>query len=589
MKKKQSDGSIKVMTGLARMVKPLMGRMSIAIILGSIGHLMAAFLTISGSLALLGAMGLYEGLSLPVLFTGMAVCAVLRGVFRYGEQACNHDIAFKLLARIRHQVFAALRKLAPAKLDGSNKGNLISMITSDIEQLEVFFAHTISPIVIAVVTSVVMVAFLSVLHPAAGILAFLSYAAVGLIIPVWNSRSSARGLEYRNSFGSLNTSVLDNLYGLEEILQYGAQKERLEMMAFKTERLEAISSRLKDREALQKNMTDWVILSSGVLMALVTGGLAAEGHMKGYEAVAAVTAMMSSFGPTAALSALSNNLKFTLASGKRVIGLLEESPLVEDVVRGKSICEGALVCDEVSFSYGVCPSLRSGTEASADKELQSDKEVCPEGISVSGVLSGKDQQGGRTILDRFAHTFEEGRIHGVLGSSGCGKSTLLKLLMRFYEVDSGKILYGDCQVERMRTKALREGVAYVTQETFLFQDTIENNILAARPEATRQEVEAAARKASVHEFILSLPQGYDTRLEEAGKTLSGGERQRIGIARAFLHGGRYLFLDEPTSNLDSLNEGIILKSLEREKKGRTILLVSHRRSTLGIADAVIRM
>lgn len=572
MKKKQSDGSIKVITGLARMVKPLMGRMSIAIILGSIGHLMAAFLTILGSYALLGAMGLYEGLSLPVLFTGMAVCAVLRGVFRYGEQACNHDIAFKLLARIRHQVFAALRKLAPAKLDGSNKGNLISMITSDIEQLEVFFAHTISPIVIAVVTSVVMVAFLSELHPAAGILAFLSYAAVGLIIPVWNSRSSARGLEYRNSFGSLNTSVLDNLYGLEEILQYGAQKERLEMMAFKTGRLEAISSRLKDREALQKNMTDWVILSSGVLMALVTGGLAAEGDMKGYEAVAAVTAMMSSFGPTAALSALSNNLKFTLASGKRVIGLLEESPLVEDVVRGKSVCEGALVCDEVSFSYGVCTSLRSGTEASADKELQSGKEICSEGI-----------------LDKFVHTFEEGRIHGILGSSGCGKSTLLKLLMRFYEVDSGKILYGDCQVERMRTKALREGVAYVTQETFLFRDTIENNIRAARPEATRQEVEAAARKASVHEFILSLPQGYDTRLEEAGKTLSGGERQRIGIARAFLHGGRYLFLDEPTSNLDSLNEGIILKSLEREKKGRTILLVSHRRSTLGIADAVIRM
>lgn len=565
--KKERRSGLKVMLGLIGMIKPLLPVMLVAILMGCIGNLMATFITVLGGYGFMTAAGLWEG-NLSVIFAWIMVCAVLRGVLRYAEQASNHYIAFKLLARIRHQVFAALRRLAPAKLDGSKKGSLISIITSDIELLEVFYAHTISPIAIAVITSIFMVVFLGQLHPVAGVIATVFYLLVGLVIPLVNGRrGGAKGQEYRNSFGELNTCVLDNLYGLEEIIQYGQQEMRMEQMNKQTTHLETVNEELKNQENEQRIVTDSVILTAGVVMALAVSHPVQSGAMNVTDAVVAVIAMMSSFGPTAALSALSNNLHHTLASGNRVLDILAEEPVVEDVTDGSEICEGDIHCEHISYSYG--GSVESKSEFT--------------------YAQGEGDREQKEVLRDFTAHFAKNRIHGILGKSGCGKSTLLKLLMRFYETNQGDIIYGNENVNRINTTALRGSISYVTQETYLFGDTIENNIKVAKEEATREEVIEAAKKASIHDFIMTLPQGYETKLAELGDSLSGGERQRIGIARAFLHDADILFLDEPTSNIDSLNEGIILKSLQQEKENKTILLVSHRKSTMGIADDILAM
>ncbi len=549
MENKKTRSGLKVMAGLIGMVKPLLGVMAAAIFMGCLGNLMATFITILGGWGILNVLGVYDKLKLSTIFTLALLFALFRGLLRYAEQACNHYIAFKLLAHIRHKVFAALRKLAPAKLDGSDKGNLISIITSDIELLEVFYAHTISPIAIAIITSAIMTFYIGSLHPAAGLTALCFYIIVGAVIPLINGRHSAKdGLEYRNSFGDLNTCVLDNLHGLDEILQYNQEYKRMKHMEASTDKLESVNRRLKRNQNAQQTATDGVILLAEIFMAILTGCLTASGKMNGYEAMIAVIAISSSFGPTAALSSLSNNLSQTLASGNRVLDILDENPIVYDVENGDELTNDDICCTDVSFAY-------PNTEAK--------------------------------VLNGFNATFSEHKIHGVLGKSGCGKSTMLKLLMRFYETDNGTISYGTKNVNEISTASLRQSISYVTQETFLFHDTIENNIKVANEAAAHEEVVAAAKKAAIHDFIMSLPNGYETTLTELGASVSGGERQRIGLARAFLHESEIILLDEPTSNIDSLNEGIILQSLEREKQDKTIILVSHRKSTMGIADDVL--
>lgn len=442
-------------------------------------------------------------------------------------------------------------------MDGAKKGNLISIITSDIELLEVFYAHTISPIAIAVITSVIMTIFLGRMHPVFGVLALFFYVLVGAVIPVINGRiGAAGGQEYREAFGALNTCVLDNLYGLEETLQYGQQEARIAKMAEQTGHLETVNGALKRGENLQRVITDGVILFGGVLMALVGGKLAGSGSITGSEAVIAVIALASSFGPTAALSALSNNLNHTLASGNRVLDILEEKPLVEEVTGKAKTCGQNIHCGNVSFAYADMPET---------------------------------EEDGRGVLRDFTADFTEKRIHGILGKSGCGKSTLLKLLMRFYEPDAGEIAYDGTKIGEINTAALRGGISYVTQETFLFHDTVAANLRVAKEDASKEELERAARAASIHDLIMSLPDGYETKIAELGSSLSGGERQRLGIARAFLHDADVLLLDEPTSNIDSLNEGMILRSLKQECADKTILMVSHRKSTMGIADDVLEM
>lgn len=550
MENNKRRNGIQVMLGLIGLIKPMLGIMILAIIMGCIGNLMAISITILGCMGLMEVAGIYKGIALSTILILTVVLGIMRGPLRYAEQACNHYIAFKLLARIRHKVFASLRRLAPAKLEGEKKGNLISIITSDIELLEVFYAHTISPVMIAFIVSLIMSIFIGLKNVYLGMTAAFFYILVGVIIPVINSRlGQDTGLNYRKDFGELNTNVLDNLYGLEEILQYQQSADRLRVMNDKTDQLEKLNKKLKKSENIQKVITDIVILSAGLVMLATAYHFEKTGHITVADMVISVIAMMSSFGPSAALSALSNNLHHTLASGNRVLNLLEEKPVTEELLGGEAFCDSDINCEDITFAY-------PGSQ--------------------------------RIILDKFSHSFKKNKIHGILGKSGCGKSTLLKLLMRFFAVDSGSISYGNLNVNSIKTSSLRDNIAYVTQETFLFQDTIENNIKVAKENATRQEVEEAAKKASIHDFITSLPKGYDTMLAELGDSISGGERQRIGLARAFLHNGNIILLDEPTSNIDSLNESVILNSIKKESNGKTIILVSHRKSTMGIADEVVQ-
>ena len=550
MENNKRRNGIQVMLGLIGLIKPMLGIMILAIIMGCIGNLMAISITILGCMGLMEVAGIYKGIALSTILILTVVLGIMRGPLRYAEQACNHYIAFKLLARIRHKVLASLRRLAPAKLEGEKKGNLISIITSDIELLEVFYAHTISPVMIAFIVSLIMSIFIGLKNVYLGMTAAFFYILVGVIIPVINSRlGQDTGLNYRKDFGELNTNVLDNLYGLEEILQYQQSADRLRVMNDKTDQLEKLNKKLKTSENIQKVITDIVILSAGLVMLATAYHFEKTGHITVADMVISVIAMMSSFGPAAALSALSNNLHHTLASGNRVLNLLEEEPVTEELLGGEAFCDSDINCEDITFAY-------PGSQ--------------------------------RIILDKFSHSFKKNKIHGILGKSDCGKSTLLKLLMRFFAVDSGSISYGDLNVNSIKTSSLRDNIAYVTQETFLFQDTIENNIKVAKENATRQEVEEAAKKASIHDFITSLPKGYDTMLAELGDSISGGERQRIGLARAFLHNGNIILLDEPTSNIDSLNESVILNSIKKESNGKTIILVSHRKSTMGIADEVVQ-
>ena len=562
--------AIQIMGSLIGLVKPLLHIMLAAIILGTLGYLCAIFLTILAGQAIVhGLLTGAAGMTVPVdnmwlvftpvktIITVMIVIAVLRGILHYMEQYCNHFIAFKLLAIIRHKVFAALRKLCPAKLEGRDKGNLISIITTDIELLEVFYAHTISPIAIATLTSMIMVIFIGRYHWIAGLLALAAYLIIGVAIPMWNGkRGSQKGMEFRTNFGELNSFVLDSLRGLDETIQYGQGEKRKEQMSERSKNLAGMQESLSKMEGSQRSFTNMVILLASFGMLALTIWLYDKGMM-GFEGILTCTiAMMGSFGPVVALSSLSNNLNQTLASGERVLSLLEETPLVEEIP-GDVETFGA-----ESMEHGF-----TGAEA--------------ENVTFA--------YGEEVILDNYSLKLQPGKITGIHGASGSGKSTLLKLLMRFWDVQDGSVSVDGTDVRKIPTKHLRDMESYVTQETHLFHDSIANNIAIAKPGASGEEIMEAAKKASIHDFIMTLPKGYDTEVGELGDTLSGGEKQRIGIARAFLHECPLILLDEPTSNLDSLNEGIILKSLKESAKKKTVVLVSHRVSTMNVADVVYEM
>ena len=565
--------ALQIMGSLIGLVKPLLHIMLAAIILGTLGYLCAIFLTIlAGQVIVHGLLTGVAGMIVPVnnmwlvftpvktIITVMIVIAVLRGILHYVEQYCNHFIAFKLLAIIRHKVFAALRKLCPAKLEGRDKGNLISIITTDIELLEVFYAHTISPIAIATLTSIIMVIFIGRYHWLAGVLALAAYLIVGVAIPMWNGkRGSQKGMEFRTNFGELNSFVLDSLRGLDETIQYGQGEKRKEQMSERSKNLAGMQESLSKMEGSQRSFTNMVILLASFGMLALTIWLYAKGEM-GFEGILTCTiAMMGSFGPVVALSSLSNNLNQTLASGERVLSLLEETPLVEEIPGDVD------------------------TEESTDHTFTGAK---AENVTFAYKVSETETD---TILDHYSLTLQPGQITGIHGASGSGKSTLLKLLMRFWDVQEGSVSVDGADVRKIPTKHLRDMESYVTQETHLFHDSIANNIAIAKPGATREEIMEAAKKASIHDFIMTLPKGYDTEVGELGDTLSGGEKQRIGIARAFLHDAEMILLDEPTSNLDSLNEGIILKSLKESAEKKTVVLVSHRVSTMNVADVVYEM
>lgn len=531
---------IKIMWGLLGLLRPLAHVMVFCVALGTLGFFCAIAITVLAVNLLLTAMELSPW-SLTFAAGGaiMAVCAVARALLRYGEQTCGHYIAFKLLAVIRDKVFAALRRLAPAKLEGKGRGDLISLITSDIELLEVFYAHTIAPVCIAVLVSLSMTVLIGSFHPLLGLLAGISYLLVGCVIPLATSRIGRRqGMEVRNQLGELNSYVLESLRGLRESLQYAQDGARAHEMERKTEQLNQLQKQLKRHEAAASS---W---SGGAVMALTLAMLGVGMVLNVSFPVLLLTTVMlsSSFGPVLALANLSATMDQTLASGERVLALLEEKPETEEVLTGQCPDFSGAEVKRLTFSYG-----------------------------------------SEEILHDLSAQFPKGKIIAVTGKSGSGKSTLLKLLMRFWSAPVQSVLISNTDVGEISTSHLRNLESYMIQDTDLFHDSIADNIRIGKLDATQAEIEAAARKAALHDFILTLPQGYDTPVGELGDTLSGGERQRIGLARAFLRNAPFLLLDEPTSNLDSLNEGIILRALREEQDERTVILVSHRHSTLSIA------
>ncbi len=533
------------MKNLIHLVKPLTDYMILAILMGLLGHLCASFITIFGAFGILQVLGMWKG-SLGFLFIGVAVFAVLRGILRYAEQSCNHFIAFKLLALIRDEVFQSLRKLTPAKLEGKDKGNLITVITSDIELLEVFYAHTISPTAIAVLYTILLCLFIGQFHVILGILALLAYLAVGVLIPLAVSKAGGDdGMRFRTKSGELGSFVLDSLRGLSETLQYGQGQERMRQMNHRTDELSKEEERMKRTTGRNMAITGMTILISDLLMLFVSSMLYQRGTL-GFDGVLISTvALMSSFGPVTALANLGSTLQNTFAAGNRVLDILEEEPMVKEINGQKEIAFHGAKAEHVTFSYGQ-----------------------------------------ETILKDVSADIKENSVVGIIGKSGSGKSTLLKLLMRFWDVHEGSVSISGTGVNQINTSNLRDMESFVTQETCLFHDSVAANLRIAKLDATQEELEAACKKASIHEFIKKLPQGYETQVGELGDTLSGGERQRLGLARAFLHDAPFMLLDEPTSNLDSLNEAVILKSLEEERNGKTVVLVSHRESTMQIADVV---
>lgn len=546
---------LKIMLKLIGLVKPLFHIMAIAIIFGVLGFLCAIFISILSSAAVLKIVGhseiLFGNISIEKLITIIILIAILRGFLHYIEQYSNHFIAFKLLAIIRHKVFRALRKLAPAKLESRDKGNLISVITSDIELLEVFYAHTISPIAIAFITSLIMIIFIAKYSVYAAIFAAAVYFTIGFIIPMINGKRGKKiGMDYRNSFGDLNSFVLESLRGLDEINGFNYNDKRNEILNKKTDELSVKQKKLSNIMSKERVSTSVAILVSSMGMLLLMATLYKNGVVNLESVIIPTFALMGSFGPVVALSSLSNNLNQTLASGERVLSLLEEKPIIDEIAdnENRNLEFDGITLDNISFKY--------------DNEK---------------------------IIDDMTFAIKKGDTVGIYGRSGSGKSTLLKLIMRFWDIDGGELKISDVNIDEIPTSTLRDLESYVTQETHIFQGSIKDNIKISKLDATDEEIVEAAKKAAVHDFISSLPNGYDTKVSELGESLSGGEKQRIGIARAFLHNSPVIFLDEPTSNLDSLNEGIILKSLKEFRDQKTIIIVSHRKSTLGIANKILEV
>lgn len=541
----------RIMASLIVLLGSLAYVMVFAVINGSLGFVCSMGVTVFGAVGVAKALGEQIALSYGVII-GMAVgLGVLRGGLRFVEQYCNHYIAFKLLAVLRDKIFSALRRLCPAKLESKQKGSIIAMLTSDIETLEVFYAHTVSPICIALTVSAAVMIFVGLVSSRwLALVAAIGYIAVGIVAPLISSSAMKEaGVKYRACFSAFNAYFLDSIKGIKDIVLNNAGETRKRGVSERSDALSGYTRELKYKIANATAATEFTVSFMTLIAAGAAVALVAAGEISIGKAIIGVVAIFGSFGPVIAISALPGNLTQTFASGDRVLKLLNEKPVVENIENGEDFLFEDLEVKDLCFSY------------EKDKEVL--KDIC---------LNAK-----------------RGEIVGIVGKSGCGKSTLLKLLLRFWSKDGGSILYCGKDIEEINSSSLTDNVTMVSQSTYLFDDTIEENLRIAKEDATEEELERACRRASVHDFIVSLPEGYETRAGALGDNLSAGEKQRIGLARAFLRGSGLILLDEPTSNVDSINEGMILRSLAEQKKDKAIILVSHRESTMAIADRVYRI
>ena len=534
-----------VILKLIILIKPLLPFMFVAILMGVAGFLSAIFITVFAGYALLNVLGFSSSFNTTTIFFIIVFLAIIRGFLRYAEQASNHYIAFKILASIRDKVFTSLRNLATAKLEGKDKGNLISIITSDIELLEVFYAHTISPIVIAIIVSIVMTLFISSYHYILGVVALFSYITIGVIIPYFIAKKSNKlGASYRNEFGEINSFFLDSIMGIREIVQFNGGDSRLEDIENLNKSMNGIKKEMQKNTGKNTALTGVAISFFSGTLFFISSFLYLNGSIDFSGVVITTIAIFSSFGSVVAVSNLGSGLANTVASGNRVLDILDEKPIINDVTTGEDVVFTGANFKDVSFSYD-----------------------------------------NNNILKDLNIDINTNQIIGISGKSGSGKSTALKLLMRFFDVSSGSVNISSVNIKNVNTDSLRKNQSLVTQETHIFSGTIKENLRIANLSASDEDIILACKKASLHDFIMSLEKGYDTPTSELGTNLSGGERQRIGVARAFIHASPLILLDEPTSNLDGLNESVILKSLQQEKT-KTIVLVSHRESTMKITDTI---
>ena len=532
---------MKTLLRMTKLILPLFPVMLLAVLFGTIGHFCAIGIPTLGACALRGTIPLWI---IPVM-------GIARGVLHYIEQYCNHYLAFSILARIRAIVFKKLRELSPAKLETKEKGNLLSILTSDIELLEVFYAHTISPVCIAVLVTLGMLVFFLKINLWLAVVAFLFYLLVGIAVPVLVNKSAVRlGTIHREEYGKMNSFLYDCLRGLEQTILYSNGNKKLEEIKRGSEELSATRKKLSENEGITSALSGIFVTAGALTMLFVSLYLYKQGVISIEEVVISVTAMFSSFGPVLALAALGSGLSGTIASAKRVLSLLDEEPLLQDIKDGVNVSFEGAAAEGVNFAYP----------------------------------SKKENQ----IIRDLSIDFPKNKILGIQGKSGCGKSTLLKLFMRFWKADSGEVKISGQSVNAINTDNLKSMESYVTQETVLFHDTIENNLRIARQNASLEEIQTACKKAAIHDFIMTLQDGYQTKVSELGDNFSGGERQRLGLARAFLHDGDFLILDEPTSNLDSYNEHQIMETVKKESAEKTVVIVSHRSSTFEFADKVIQ-
>lgn len=550
--KKTKRSSFKIVVGLISMMGSFFYIIMLAVLNGTLGNLAAIGVVLFGSFGVAKALGQNIPMSYGLIMGLTIGCGVLRGGLRYIEQYSNHYIAFRLLAILRDKVFGRLRKLCPAKLETKQKGNIIAMITGDIETLEVFYAHTLSPVCIAFVVSLTMFLFIGFyVSFYLALVALAAYLAIGLVIPMVSSRFlKESGVTYRKEFASFNSFFLDSIKGIKDIVLNNGQKKREEEVDRRSDSMLNVTKKMKDKTTKMSSFTElvvsvFIVIGLGIGILLVNEYIISLGKM-----IIGITALFSSMGPVIALSNLPSNLSQTFASGDRILDLLDEAPAVEEIT-DKDKIDGFdnLKVDALSFSY--------------DRNTK--------------------------VLENISLEADKGKIIGIVGKSGCGKSTFLKLLLRFWEKDSGFINYNGTEINQLNTASLLDNVTMVSQTTYLFDDTIEENLRIAKPDATEEELEEACKKASIHDFIMTLPEGYKTKVGVTTNNLSAGEKQRIGLARAFLRGSGLILLDEPTSNVDSINEGMILTALKEQRKDKGIILVSHRESTMAIADSVYRI